>query len=153
MEISKCKKSCFIYCNLFYPSPLHNAVLMSNVKLVKRFSTVLSALKRSLDLLNRYGEVSRNLTTYNCEEFMGWTLIWGSYYHHILHCRPPCTWRWNKTSQISYQSCSTREQLRQWQQLMVTLHTILQWDWKTQIVWQYFWNTQPSLQNWTSSMI
>ena len=57
--------------NFFYFSPLHNAVLMSNVKLVKRFSTVLSALKRSLDLLNRYGEVSRNLTTYNCEEFMG----------------------------------------------------------------------------------
>ena len=39
-------------------SPIHNAVLMSNVKLVKRFSTVLSALGRSLDLLNRYGEVS-----------------------------------------------------------------------------------------------
>ena len=30
---------------------------MSNVKLVKRFSTVLSALGRSLDIFNKYGEV------------------------------------------------------------------------------------------------
>ena len=39
-------------------SPIHNAVLMSNLKLVRRFATVLSALGRSLDILNKYGEVS-----------------------------------------------------------------------------------------------
>ena len=39
-------------------SPIHTAVLMSNIKLVKRFATVLSALGRSLDILNKYGEVS-----------------------------------------------------------------------------------------------
>ena len=42
---------------LSFCSPLHNAVVMSNVKLVRRFSAVLSALGRSLDIFNKYGEV------------------------------------------------------------------------------------------------
>eukprot|EP00092_Neocalanus_flemingeri_P001639 GFUD01001749.1.p2 GENE.GFUD01001749.1~~GFUD01001749.1.p2 ORF type:complete len:134 (-),score=28.26 GFUD01001749.1:377-778(-) len=34
--------------------PLHNAVLLSNVYLVKRFSLVLSALNKSVDLIVRF---------------------------------------------------------------------------------------------------
>ena len=57
---------------LSFCSPLHNAVVMSNVKLVRRFSAVLSALGRSLDIFNKYGEVRAttfkndfiNITTY-----------------------------------------------------------------------------------------
>jgi len=45
--------------------PLHNAVLMSNLKLVKRFSTVLSALGQSLDLTNKYGETPLHLAVTN----------------------------------------------------------------------------------------
>ena len=59
MEI--CKLSKLPKSNLYILSfcrPLHNAVVMSNVKLVKRFSAVLSALGRSLDIFNKYGEVS-----------------------------------------------------------------------------------------------
>ena len=42
----------------FY-SPLHNAVLLANIKLVKRYSTVLQALGKSVDILNKQGLVSR----------------------------------------------------------------------------------------------
>ena len=40
---------------------MHTAVLMDNVKLVKRFCTVLAALGKSLDILNKYGETPLHL--------------------------------------------------------------------------------------------
>jgi len=40
--------------------PLHNAVVLSNLNLVKRFSLVLSALGKSVDLVNRAGLVGTN---------------------------------------------------------------------------------------------
>ena len=43
---------------VFCSSPLHNAVLQSNLNLVIRFSSVLSALNQSIDLLNFQGMVS-----------------------------------------------------------------------------------------------
>ena len=66
METGKCLiyygiKSRYVCSHLHYLSPLHNAVLMDNVKLVKRFCTVLSALGKSLDILNKYGETPLHL--------------------------------------------------------------------------------------------
>lgn len=47
--------------------PLHNAVVMSNVKLVRRFSAVLSALGRSLDIFNKYGETPLHIAVKNSD--------------------------------------------------------------------------------------
>jgi len=42
--------------------PLHNAALLSNINLVKRFSLVLAALKKSVDLVNRNGMTPLHLS-------------------------------------------------------------------------------------------
>ena len=65
---------------LSFCSPLHNAVVMSNVKLVRRFSAVLSALGRSLDIFNKYGEV-RSPTIRN--DFINITIFFSQTPLHI----------------------------------------------------------------------
>ena len=48
---------CTVTVLLYSSSPLHNAVLLANSKLVARYSTVLLALGKSVDIWNKQGLV------------------------------------------------------------------------------------------------